>query len=166
MGARRHLVVDDELGEVVAYSVSDVSELLGQTTKTVIARLKPSGDHRPELRGWAPKTEANPNRSWMVDARQIDALAELDVGSLQNQLAELREELETTKARTEADLQQLSVERARAADAVATAEMERSEYRQATLDAANGQIAQLTRERDQARTAVKTLSATVNALAG
>lgn len=164
VGAQRHLVQDEDLGQVVTYSVTDAAEILGTTSKTLITRLKPAGGQRAELRGWAPKTEGNPNRSWMVDASQVDALADVDVDHLQAQVAQLREELEITRSRTESDLERLAAERAAAADIVSTAEMERSEYRQATLDAALRRAAELERERDQARAAVKTLTATVNAL--
>lgn len=164
VGVNRHLIQDEELGEVVTYTVPDAAELLGTTAKTLISRVQPTGEQRAELRGWAPKTAANPNRAWMIDANQVDALAGADVNLLQTQLAELREELERTRAQTEAELERLAVERAAAADAVATAEMERTAFRQATLDAAVARSAQLERERDQARAAVKTLTATVNAL--
>jgi len=161
VGAQRHLIQDAELGETVSYTVTDAAEILGTTSKTLIARVRPTDGQRPELRGWAPKTEVNPNRSWMVDASQIDALADADVNHLQMQVAQLREELELARARTDADLEQLAAERAVVADEMATASMERSEYRQASHDAALQRIAELERERDQTRAAVKTLGTTV-----
>lgn len=164
MGVQRHLIQDDELGDVVTYTIPDAAEILGTTSKTLITRVQPTKDQRPELRGWAPKTEANPNRAWMIDASQVDELADADINHLQAQVAQLREELDLTRARTDADLARLAAERAAATDAIATAEMERTEYRQRTLDDAMQRIAQLERERDQARAAVKTLTATVNAL--
>gem|GEM_PF-2277723 len=164
MGVQRHLIQDAELGEIVTYTSVDAAAILGTTSKTMIARVQAAKGQRSELRGWAPNTEANPNRAWMVDASQVDTLADEDTDQLHAQVAQLREELALTRSRSEADLERLTAERATAADAIATAEMERSEYRQATLDAALQRVAQLERERDQARAAVRTLTATVNAL--
>lgn len=106
----------DEAGEKVrAYKASEAAEQLTVTAKTVINwAQRPNGSY-PALRGWAPRTERNPNRHWLVAADDVDVLLEEQPGR-------------TASAGSGAD--ELGQERQRLADERQLLEMERSVFNQ------------------------------------
>ena len=159
-----HLVHDPDLGDVVAYASPDAAKLLGLSAKSMIARVTAKQGRRAELRGWAPGTDANPNRAWMIDAAQVDRLGESNTDVLRTELAEVRSQLAEVMDQRRLEREAVDRDVQALADESATIAIERSTYQQSTLDAAHAEVERLRGERDQARAAVLTLGETVASL--
>lgn len=70
---REYSVVDHQDGRRRAYATATVAEMAGVTPKTVVTWVSASGaSPSAPLRGWAPKTDANPSGRWLVDADMAD----------------------------------------------------------------------------------------------
>ena len=70
---REYTVVDPEVGRRRAYPTSTVADMAGVTPKTVVTWVSDSGaSASAPLRGWAPRTDANPSGRWLVDADLAD----------------------------------------------------------------------------------------------
>ncbi len=71
---REFSVVDPEVGRRRAYATSTVAQMADVTPKTVVTWVSDTGaSPSTPLRGWAPKTQANPSGRWLVDADMVDA---------------------------------------------------------------------------------------------
>ena len=70
---REFRAVDPEVGTRRAYTAAQVAEMANVTSKTVTLWVSEKGTAPPApLRGWAPRSEANPTGRWLIDADLAD----------------------------------------------------------------------------------------------
>lgn len=134
-------VNDRERGRVEAYKAVDVAQRLGVTSKTIVNWVTRSTGGEPRFDGWAPDTTENPNRFWLVDARQVDDYAAETLG--------------------EAPASDVDREAARLADERKLLEMERSIYQQDRTDRLEAENAELKREVERLKAQVAAMGRVV-----
>lgn len=139
-------LLDGAGSRVRAYKAADVANALSVTAKTVINwAQRPPGSY-PSLRGWAPRTTANPNRHWLVDADQVDLVLEERGGPHRHDAAAV---------------QDLADQRQQLADERQLLEMERSVLHQDQVDAIKAENARLRDEVAELRAKVAAMGRVV-----
>lgn len=121
---REYRAVDPEVGLRRAYTAATVAEMANVTSKTVAMWVSEHGTAPPApLRGWAPRSEANPSGRWLIDADLADeafghsdraASGDVSVATERQQLADERALFDLERRMFEASrIEQLENENAR-----------------------------------------------------
>lgn len=141
---REYSVVDHEVGRRRAYATATVAAMAHVTPKTVVTWVSDFGaSPSAPLRGWAPKTEANPSGRWLVDADMADEAWGSGAGTPSQSFAD----------------ETLAVERERLSEERSLFELERRVFEES-------RIAQLENENALLRDANSKLTSQVSRLGG
>lgn len=145
---REYVVVDPNVGRRRAYMTSTVAKMADVTPKTVTTWVANDGASAPApLRGWAPKTDANPSGRWLIDADLADEAFGRRVVS--------------DDAITDAALLD---ERARLDEERAVFDLERRVFEQSRIEQLENKVAQLTARNERLENQVSKLGGVIRDL--
>lgn len=111
---REYRAVDPEVGVRRAYTAATVAEMANVTSKTVTLWVSEHGTAAPApLRGWAPRSEANPTGRWLIDADLADEAFGYSHGAPSEDSAVANERQQLAEERAVFDLERRMFESSR-----------------------------------------------------